>query len=105
MPVNSDNDKEYRPFYRRVPEFKFWYESSKGIIFSYFLTFFEIFNIPAYWPILLVYFITLFTVTMKDRISHMIKYKYVPWSVSKKKYNDGAIKQTAPTSVKTSHAD
>mgnify|MGYP003054937271 FL=1 len=28
----------------------------------------------------------LFTVTMRDRIMHMIRYRYLPWSHGKKKY-------------------
>lgn len=31
-------------------------------------TFFEAFNVPVFWPILLLYFITLFCITMKRQI-------------------------------------
>lgn len=31
-------------------------------------TFFEVFNIPVFWPILVMYFITLFCITMKRQI-------------------------------------
>ena len=41
------------------------------------------FNIPVFWPILLMYFIALFFLTMKRQIKHMIKYKYVPFSFGK----------------------
>ena len=37
------------------------------------MTFFSIFNIPVFWPILLLYFIALFFLTMKRQIKHMIK--------------------------------
>jgi hypothetical protein len=50
------------------------------------MTFFEIFNIPVFWPILLLYFIILLIVTMKRHIRHMIKHRYVPWSWGKIKY-------------------
>jgi hypothetical protein len=50
------------------------------------MTFFEIFDIPVFWPILLLYFIILFVITMKKQIAHMIKYKYVPFSWGKTKY-------------------
>ena len=43
------------------------------------------FNIPVFWPILLMYFIALFFLTMKRQIKHMIKYKYVPFSFGKTK--------------------
>ena len=75
-----------RPFARRVPEFKFWYACTRGTITGLFMTFFEIFNIPVFWPILLIYFIILFVVTMKRQIKHMIKHKYVPWSFGKTTY-------------------
>lgn len=28
----------------------------------------------------------LFFITMRDRIAHMIRYRYLPWSHGKKKY-------------------
>jgi len=50
------------------------------------MTFFSIFDIPVFWPILLLYFFALFFLTMKRQIKHMIKHKYVPWSMGKKAY-------------------
>ena len=50
------------------------------------MTFFEIFDVPVFWPILLLYFLVLFFITMKRQIRHMIKYKYVPFSWGKTKY-------------------
>ena len=44
------------------------------------------FNIPVFWPILLMYFIALFVLTMKRQIKHMIKYRYIPFSFGKTKY-------------------
>lgn len=37
------------------------------------------FDVPVFWPILLIYFITLFAITMRAQIAHMIKYNYVPF--------------------------
>jgi len=51
------------------------------------MTFFSFFDIPVFWPILLVYFIALFGLTMRNQISHMIKHKYIPISWGKTKYN------------------
>ncbi|KAJ1637288.1 RER1 protein [Pavlovales sp. CCMP2436] len=73
---NSRED-EFRPFQRRLPEFKFWYSYVKAFLTAFVMTFFELFNIPVFWPILLLYFITLFVLTMKRQIKHMIKYRYV----------------------------
>jgi len=47
-------------------------------LISFFCTFFPFLDIPVFWPILLIYFIALFSVTMKNRIKHMIKHKYIP---------------------------
>jgi len=72
-----------------VPEFKFWYSSTKGVVTAFCMTFFSVFDIPVFWPILLVYFFALFFLTMKRQIKHMIKHKYVPWSWGKKSYKGG----------------
>ncbi|ETV81202.1 hypothetical protein H257_05786 [Aphanomyces astaci] len=82
----STNSEEFRPFSRRVPEFKFWYTSTKATFMATLLTFFEVFNVPVFWPILLMYFILLFTLTMKRQIKHMWKHNYVPWSSGKQVY-------------------
>ena len=82
----TSRDDEFRPFIRRLPEFKFWYSLTKAFCVAFFLTFFSVFNIPVFWPILLMYFIALFVLTMKRQIKHMIKYKYVPFSFGKTQY-------------------
>ncbi|TPX37208.1 hypothetical protein SmJEL517_g00834 [Synchytrium microbalum] len=50
-------DDEFRPFIRRLPEFKFC-----------------------------VYFFILFGITMRRQIKHMIKYRYIPFNLGKKTY-------------------
>jgi hypothetical protein len=76
-----------RIFTRRVPEFKFWWSSMKAIIICTLMTFFKIFDVPVFWPILLIYFCALFFLTMKRQVKHMVKHKYVPWSWGKQKYS------------------
>ncbi|KAL0478290.1 hypothetical protein AKO1_008548 [Acrasis kona] len=83
----KSKDDEFRPFVRRLPEFKFWYSLAKAIVVSLFLSSTRLFDIPVFWPILLGYFIILFAITMRKQISHMIKHKYLPWSSGKKKYD------------------
>lgn len=83
---DDDDDDEFRPFIRRLPEFKFWYNAIRGTIIALILTFFNIFDIPVFWPILLMYFIILFTLTMRRQIQHMIKYKYLPFDLGKTRY-------------------
>lgn len=79
-------NEEFRPFIRRLPEFKFWYAISKSTLIGIICTFFDVFNIPVFWPILVMYFITLFCITMKRQIRHMIKYRYLPFTHSKPRY-------------------
>lgn len=92
LPTRSTD--EFRPFMRRLPEFKFWYTSFKALVISLFLTLFSIFDIPVFWPVLVIYFFTLFFLTMRQRIAHMIQYKYVPFSHGKVKYT---AKNEVPT--------
>jgi len=82
----TSKDDEFRPFIRRLPEFKFWYSLTKAFCIAFVMTFFSIFNIPVFWPILLLYFIALFVLTMKRQIKHMIKYRYIPFSMGKTRY-------------------
>ncbi|KAK2994154.1 hypothetical protein RJ640_020959 [Escallonia rubra] len=77
---------EFRPFIRRLPEFKFWYAITKAFCVAFAMTFFSLFDVPVFWPILLIYWIVLFVLTMKRQIMHMIKYKYVPLNIGKQKY-------------------
>jgi hypothetical protein len=88
LPTSAKEGKEYRPFTRRLPEFKFWLACTRGVITTLFMTFLSIFDVPVFWPILLLYFFVLFFMTMKRQIMHMYKHKYVPISFGKAKYKD-----------------
>ncbi|XP_010270832.1 PREDICTED: protein RER1A-like [Nelumbo nucifera] len=77
---------EFRPFVRRLPEFKFWYAITKAFCIAFVMTFFSAFDVPVFWPVLLFYWLVLFFLTMKRQILHMIKYKYVPLSLGKQRY-------------------
>ncbi|KAE9458750.1 hypothetical protein C3L33_09343, partial [Rhododendron williamsianum] len=85
---------EFRPFVRRLPEFKFWHSITKGFCFAFVLTFFSAFDVPVFWPILLFYWIVLFVSTMKRQIMHMVKYKYVPFSFGKQRYTGKKVAST-----------
>jgi len=82
----SKETDEFKPFIRRLPEFKFWYALTKAFLVAFSLTFFGIFDVPVFWPILLLYWLVLFVLTMKRQIRHMIKYRYVPFTVGKQRY-------------------
>ncbi|XVF62055.1 hypothetical protein PTKIN_Ptkin08bG0186500 [Pterospermum kingtungense] len=79
---------EFKPFVRRLPEFKFWYVITKAFLVAFVLTFFSVLDVPVFWPILLCYWIFLFFLTMKRQILHMIKYKYIPFDIGKQRYGD-----------------
>ena len=83
----SSRDQEFRPFIRRLPEFKFWYAATKGIAFSLFASLFAFTDVPVFWPILLIYFLMLTFLTLKRQIRHMLKYNYIPFDLGKKKYS------------------
>jgi hypothetical protein len=74
---------EFKPFIRRLPEFKFWHSATRAIIIAILATLTKATDVPVFWPILLVYFCILFTITMKRQIQHMIKHKYLPWNYGK----------------------
>ncbi|XP_077294982.1 protein RER1 isoform X3 [Arctopsyche grandis] len=80
--------EEFRPFIRRLPEFKFWLSVTRSTLIALICTFFDCFNIPVFWPILVMYFITLLCITMKRQIKHMVKYRYIPFTHSKPRYQN-----------------
>jgi hypothetical protein len=103
----TKQDEEFRPFIRRLPEFKFWHGATSAIAIAFTCTWFELFNVPVFWPVLVMYWIILFVLTSKSarlrcmlysrdtdafvlavrkQIQHMIKYRYVPFSFGKAKY-------------------
>lgn len=82
----TKEEEEFRPFVRRLPEFKFWHSSTIAILISIFCTFSVAFNLPVFWPVLVVYWIILFVLTMRRQIQHMIKYRYLPFTVGKTRY-------------------
>jgi len=83
-PLPSSRDDEFRPFVRRLPEWQFWLSTTRATLIAIFCTLSSIFDVPVYWPILVMYFFVLFFLTMRRQIQHMIKYKYVPFDIGRK---------------------
>lgn len=54
LPNTNSEAREFRPFARRLPEFKFWLACSKGTCVAFMMTFFSMFDVPVFWPILLM---------------------------------------------------
>jgi len=83
-PLPSSRDDEFRPFVRRLPEWQFWLSTTRATLISFFMTFSIVFDVPVYWPILVMYFCVLFVLTMRRQLQHMIKYRYVPFDWGRK---------------------
>lgn len=69
----TKEEDEFRPFVRRLPEFKFWYSTTKAIAIGFFCAWFEIFNLPVFWPVLVVYWLLLLVLTSKSHLSVMLE--------------------------------
>eukprot|EP00697_Spironema_sp_BW2_P011959 gnl/Spiro4/27983_TR13859_c0_g1_i1.p1 gnl/Spiro4/27983_TR13859_c0_g1~~gnl/Spiro4/27983_TR13859_c0_g1_i1.p1 ORF type:complete len:195 (+),score=29.32 gnl/Spiro4/27983_TR13859_c0_g1_i1:79-663(+) len=85
LPMQRDAG-EYRPFNRVLPENKFWKKTCGALLLCLFLTRFEGLNVPAYWPLLLFYFSILCIANFRQRIYHMYKHGYLPFSFGKAQY-------------------
>lgn len=73
LPTKSD--EEFKPFVRRLPEFKFWHSATRAICIAFLCSWSEIFNLPVFWPVLVVYWLILVFLTMRRQIQSMIKYR------------------------------
>lgn len=69
----------------------------KATSISLFMTFWNVFDVPVFWPILVLYFFALFFLTMKRQIMHMRKHGYLPWSTGKKTWNGKKEKLNKPS--------
>lgn len=61
----------------------FRYSFTKAFCIAFVMTFFPVFDVPVFWPILLCYWVVLFVLTMRRQIAHMIKFKYIPFNIGK----------------------
>ena len=88
----TKGNEEFKPFVRRLPEFKFWYRSASGASSSR--------SSPDVRPnlrrarllarrLLMYWFMLFFPMAMKQRVEHLIKHRYVPFSFGKKQYGQG----------------
>eukprot|EP00494_Astrolonche_serrata_P014779 UN14916 len=74
----SDKD-EFRPFERQLPEHDCWKRTILILSIATACTFFKFFDIPVFWPILVIYFFVLFVVTFVGQLGRMCKYGYLPF--------------------------
>ena len=74
----TKQDEEFRPFIRRLPEFKFWHSATRAVVISIVCSFFSVFDIPVFWPVLVVYWMILFALTSKYLSSQLSFIKNFP---------------------------
>jgi hypothetical protein len=65
----TKEEDEFRPFVRRLPEFKFWYSMTKAIAIGFTCTWFSVFDLPVFWPVLVIYWMILFALTSMALLS------------------------------------
>mmetsp|Transcript_45791 Transcript_45791/g.106366 ORF Transcript_45791/g.106366 Transcript_45791/m.106366 type:complete len:194 (+) Transcript_45791:92-673(+) len=101
----TSDREEFRPFTRKLPEFKFWVAAFRAAFFAQFIIIFKAFDLPVYWPILLMYFVLLVFITMKERIKHMVKHGYLPWKSGKQTYGELTKVKAGGTNGKAAKSD
>lgn len=84
LPIRGDD--EFRPFVRRLPEFGAWLSSVRAVLIATAASMVPAFDVPVFWPVLVMYFVVLFVATMRRQIAHMIKYRYVPFDYGKQRF-------------------
>jgi hypothetical protein len=75
LPTNRD--EEFKPFIRRLPEFKFWYWATRAIGIAFLCTWFAIFDVPVFWPVLVMYWLILFVLTSKSPLCDAMPVMYM----------------------------
>jgi len=93
----SRNDQEFRPFQRKLNEFKFWYASARSLAMGLLMTSTRLFDLPVFAPILVFYWVVLFVVTMRRQVFMWKKYKYLPFNLGKKTYGASSGGAPAPS--------
>lgn len=58
-PLPTKSNDEFKPFVRRLPEFKFWYAATRAVVLAFCCSWSQIFNLPVFWPVLVVYWLIL----------------------------------------------
>ena len=76
---------EFKGFQRKIQELELWKLLTRATLFVSFLSLFEYFKFPIFWPLLLFYFFFMTTFLCRYKIEHMIRYRYVPFDLGGKK--------------------
>lgn len=89
----TNRDDECRPFVPVNDEFIVWKSITATIAIAFTASFFRLFHIPAYWPILFFYVLVLTISCVGAEVSKMVRFGYVPWTSGKKKF----VRRAPPT--------
>jgi len=76
LPIFAQAPGDSKPLIRSVSEFKFWQGITLAVLLSNLLVSSEVFDLPVYWPFLLIYFLFLVGMTARKHMRHMEKYGY-----------------------------
>jgi len=71
-PLPTKSSDEFKPFVRRLPEFKFWHAATRAVGLAFCCCWSQVFNLPVFWPVLVVYWFILVVLTMRRQIQHML---------------------------------
>ena len=74
--VSLDKPSESKPIVRKIGEFKLWKRLFLFSFLALFCSFFECFDLPVFWPILLFYFLLVVITIAYKQYKHMQKYDY-----------------------------
>ena len=91
LPIR-DSD-EFKPFLRKLGEYHLWKHTTIATFIAILCTFYPSLDLPVFWPVLVIYFIILFILTMRRQIAHMIKHGYIPFDIGKAKYGSNQEKR------------
>ena len=80
----TNEDGDYKPFIRKLPEFLFWKRSMATMIIAVLCSLVPFLDLPVSGPLLLVYFLFVALISFRQHIMHMIRNHYVPFDLGKK---------------------
>merc|ERR1719228_2263126 len=94
-------EDEFRPFVRRLPEFRFWKKGMRGALTALFSTLFPFLDIPVFWPILLVYFFVLFFFNHEAANNAYDQAQICPFLLGEEEYNKSVTNKGKPANSGT----
>lgn len=83
-----DENEDSKPFSRKLSEFHLWENSILIVSIGFICSFIEFLDIPVYGIILILYFIAVLIITIKNLYYHSKKFNYNPFDfITKKRFD------------------